>query len=57
MSVRMLTHYLDCSSENRKWLEMYKTNTEKKYRIPVMKADKNKSVAPKKLRIKVLSPN
>lgn len=57
MSMRMLTHYQDYSSENRKLLDMHKTNTEKKYRIPRMKAGKNRPVASKKLRIKVLSTN
>ncbi len=57
MSVRMLTHQRDYSSENMKLLEMHKTNTEKNYRIPVMKADKILSVSPKKLKIKVLSTN
>lgn len=57
MSVRMLTHQRDYSSENMKLLEMHKTNTEKNYRIPVMKEDKILSVSPKKLKIKVLSTN
>lgn len=57
MSVRMLTHQRDYSSENMKLLEMHKTNTEKNYRIPVMKEDKILSVSSKKLKIKVLSTN
>lgn len=55
MSARMLTHQRDYSSEIRKLLEMYKTNTEKEYRCLVRKADKNRPVPPKKLKIKVLS--
>lgn len=57
MSVRMLTHQRDYSSENMKLLEMHKTNTEKNYRIPVIKEDKILSVSSKKLKIKVLSTN
>lgn len=57
MSARMLTHQRDYSSEIRKLLEMYKTNTEKEYRCLVRKADTNEPVSSKKLKIKVLSTN